>query len=384
MNDKQYASVVEEGEKNPDNWPDWVLKYEAKFGSSYEKDFVDLILKRIPDLSPEDVSAQTEFKNFSGIKRRFIDFTIKEGEEVRIALEVDGWDKTGTGTGQTHDEFDDWLYRQLSMTAEGWVPLRFSNREIKPKQAEFREMVWLQLKMQRRRSEAGRADAEKARKADAELRKVAEEAKAAREALSRDQNAEQRFHELQGRRRKADASRLDEVERRRVQELQDENDKINQELDEEKRRREEAEKANRGMKFVIGAALAIVVVAVGAVFYFSQNDDGTDGHPLCDKAVATSEISDSNLGESVTVRGPVEGTKRLDGDSPVVFLNLGAPFPDQDLSVVIWGENLSNWGNVPPEDRYDGREVAITGELETYDSSLQVEANSPNDVVVCP
>lgn len=383
VNDQQYAPVVEGREKNPDSWPDWFQENEAKFGSEWERKFAETILVRIPGLRPEIVEPQKWFRDFSG-GNRYIDFTVEEGEEVRIALEVDGWDKTGTQAGQTHDEFDDWSYRELSMTAAGYVPLRISNRLIDRKTEDVQEMIRLQLEMQRKRAEAGRADAEKARKAEAELRKVAEEAKAARDASDRDQNAEQRFHELLAIRRKADAFRLDGIERRRVQQLQDENDRINQELDDEKRRREEAEKENRGMKFVIGAALAIVVVAVGAVFYFSQNDGGTDGHPLCDKAVATSEISDSNLGERVTVRGTVEDTKRLDGDNPAVFLNLGAPFPDQDLSVVIWGEKLSNWGNVPPEDRYDGREVAITGELETHDGSLQVEANSPNDVVVCP
>lgn len=103
------------------SWRDWLQENRRKFDSEWEEKFVTEILAEVQGLKPEDVFSQTGFEDFSG-RQRWIDFTIQEGDDVRIALEVDGWDKTGTGTGQTHDEFDDWLYRELSMTAKVELP----------------------------------------------------------------------------------------------------------------------------------------------------------------------------------------------------------------------------------------------------------------------
>jgi hypothetical protein len=60
-------------------------------------------------------------------KRRHIDFAVLEGDTVRIAIEVDGFDKTGSGRGMSRVEFVEWSRREQAMVAAGWRPIRVAN-----------------------------------------------------------------------------------------------------------------------------------------------------------------------------------------------------------------------------------------------------------------
>ena len=75
--------------------------------------------------------------------------------------------------------------------------------------------------------------------------------------------------------------------------------------------------------------------------------------------------------ESASYIGSVRGTP--------TFLNLGRPYPDQDFTVVIWGSNRGRFER-PPERMYDGREICVTGEIETYRGRPQIEARSPDQI----
>src|SRR5690606_34228481 len=55
---------------------------------------------------------------------------IVEGERVRIAIEVDGWDKAGRGQGMNKREMDDYLLRQNALSQQGWTVLRFLNSRV--------------------------------------------------------------------------------------------------------------------------------------------------------------------------------------------------------------------------------------------------------------
>jgi len=87
------------------SWSEFLRQHqqELKERSEYEYRFAAQVLAKIPDLSPAALQTQTEFRDEGG-KRRFIDFTVQE-PGVRIALEVDGYDKRGRGTSMTHEEF---------------------------------------------------------------------------------------------------------------------------------------------------------------------------------------------------------------------------------------------------------------------------------------
>jgi len=364
------------------NWDEWIARNRRALeqdGTPFERLFVEEILRNVPNLSPVSVSAQTQFLDLAGNERR-IDFTIEEGEFVRIALEVDGYDKTGTGGGQSRNEFHAWSYRELSMTAAGWVPLRFANGLIKREPEDLRECIELQLKMRRRVREAVKADGEKAEAARDKKREL----ESAAEAASKGGGvAEENLRKLLSQRRKSGAAYLSVADRERLYELQDQIDELNEELLKERGLRQQAEGENRGMKVLTIAFATVVVAIVGLVALFlvlGSNDDQSPPGTRCDNATPAAELSDADVDSVVTAKGEVAQYKTFDGG---VYLNLGADFPNQDLAVVITDEKFANW-KTPPEDLYDSREIAVTGRLGSNSVSLEIPVNSPNDVAICP
>jgi len=360
-------------------WDEWIAENHRALeedGTPFERLFVEEILRNVPNLSPVSVSAQTQFLDLAGNKRR-IDFTIEEGEFVRIALEVDGYDKTGTGGGQSRHEFQAWSYRELSMTAAGWVPLRFANGLIKREPEDLRECIELQLKMRRRVKEAVKADGGKAEAARDKKRELESAAEAASKGGGA---AEENLRKLLSQRRKSGAAYLSVADRERLYELQDHIDELNEELLKERGLRQLAEGENRGMK-VLTIAFATVVVAIVALFLvLGSSDDQSPSVAPCDNATPAAELTDADVDSVMTAKGEVTEYKTFDGG---VYLNLGADFPNQDLAVVITDEKFANW-KTPPEDLYDSREVAVTGRLGSNSASLEIPANSPNDVAICP
>lgn len=110
-------------------------EFEARHGdyikasSAYEHIFLTEVIFNIPELHPEDLVGQYKFEDDNG-KARLIDFVILIGGVPSIAIEVDGYDKTGTGRGMSKDEWDDFTYRQNQITMREMTLLRFSNREF--------------------------------------------------------------------------------------------------------------------------------------------------------------------------------------------------------------------------------------------------------------
>lgn len=134
----------------------WVERYRDQFGSDHEVLFANTVLPRVEGLTCDVVSVQYPFVDRDG-KKRYCDFTIIESETVRLAIEIDGYDKRGTGSGMTHDEFLDWQRRQASLAAQGWHVLRFANRDVRDHPQRCAEHV-SQLLKRLRQSEQGRVE----------------------------------------------------------------------------------------------------------------------------------------------------------------------------------------------------------------------------------
>jgi hypothetical protein len=94
-----------------------------------ELSFVLDVLGRVEGLDWSQVMYQYPFLDCFGGKR-FADFVIVRPGGLKLALEVDGWDKRGTGRGMDRADFDDWLLRQNALAAAGFTVLRFSNRQV--------------------------------------------------------------------------------------------------------------------------------------------------------------------------------------------------------------------------------------------------------------
>lgn len=147
---------TEQREERNKEFAAWVEHYRDQFGSDYEVLFANSVLPRVEGLTCNVVTVQYPFVDRDG-KNRYCDFTIIESETVRLAIEIDGYDKRGTGSGMTHDEFLDWQRRQASLAAQGWHVLRFANRDVRDHPQRCAEHV-SQLLKRLRQSEQGRVE----------------------------------------------------------------------------------------------------------------------------------------------------------------------------------------------------------------------------------
>jgi len=113
------------------DWSEFIEKNKSILSENYgwELMFVDKVLSKVPTLRPENIECQFPFLDGEGRNRR-MDFAIREGEHVRIAIEVDGYDKSGAGGGMSRREMEDFSYRQNALIQQGWHVLRFQNGQI--------------------------------------------------------------------------------------------------------------------------------------------------------------------------------------------------------------------------------------------------------------
>jgi micrococcal nuclease len=89
------------------------------------------------------------------------------------------------------------------------------------------------------------------------------------------------------------------------------------------------------------------------------------------------------IGVEVIVCGPVVDSKWASGSNgKPTFLNIGKPYPDKDrFTVVIWEEYRDNFPETP-EEFYLGKTVCVTGIIDVYKNSCQVELRSPSKIEV--
>ena len=359
------------------------------------------VLSNVRDLKPSDVHTQTHFTDVKGTNR-YIDFTIEEGDFIRIGIEVDGWDKRKRKTGMNPAEFRDWSLRELSMAASGWTPLRFANSLVASSPDDCRELIEIRLRLERERARAllaGGSRGEEEHRAIQSVRDTARDAERELESAT-DQSSVESIRAEFDRAYKKDlaelTSHLDSETEKRITVLEQErrttHAELERELEREAEKRRRAEKENHRMK-IMGAAIVAVAVLGIAAFFFGRDDGNDPGRQdagndpelvaRCDNATPADGLSAADEGELVTARGEVVGATRFDEGTPRIYLNLGNDYPDQDLAVVIWGDDSDNWVT-PPEAKYDNREVAVAGRLDTYEGALEIAANSPNDIVICP
>ena len=96
------------------------------------------------------------------------------------------------------------------------------------------------------------------------------------------------------------------------------------------------------------------------------------------KEISASDAS-SYIGQTVKVCSMVYGTKEL--KSGMTFINLGAAYPNSPLTIVIFGDDLSNFKKNPAS-YYDGKRVCITGKVTDYKGKAQIVIHREDEVLV--
>lgn len=88
-----------------------------------------------------------------------------------------------------------------------------------------------------------------------------------------------------------------------------------------------------------------------------------------------------HIGETATVCGLVASTRYEETSrGRPTFLDLGEPYPDNEFTIVISGERRSVFGR--PEEEFKDKQVCITGRIESYLASPQIEAKKSGDIVL--
>lgn len=71
----------------------------------------------------------------------------------------------------------------------------------------------------------------------------------------------------------------------------------------------------------------------------------------------------SHIGEQATVCGQVAGERTATGSrGEPTFINLDAAYPNQIFTILVWGEDRSNVGQLPS----DGERACATGRIQEY------------------
>ena len=98
------------------------------------------------------------------------------------------------------------------------------------------------------------------------------------------------------------------------------------------------------------------------------------------KTIKLEEVS-KYIGDSVMVLGKIYGGRYLPNTAnKPTLLNIGAPYPNQLLTVVIYEQDRKNF-EMSPEIAYKDREVFIIGRLELYNNKPQIVVRKSDQLI---
>lgn len=112
------------------SWREWNDKWRKVIvaQSGFEWNFATKVIQIVPGLKPSQVTPQRSFVGNDG-RERHMDFGIEVGNQ-RIAVEVEGWDKTGEDRGKNKAEHDEFNRRVQSLSADGWKVMTVTNAQF--------------------------------------------------------------------------------------------------------------------------------------------------------------------------------------------------------------------------------------------------------------
>jgi very-short-patch-repair endonuclease len=113
----------------PADWNEWKKTYQNTIRhSKFEWDFAIDVIPEVIGLKPSQVIPQHPFIGRDG-REYHMDFAIIS-ENAKIAIELEGYDKTGNGTGKSKKEHDEFNRRIQHLTRLGWKVLPITNAQF--------------------------------------------------------------------------------------------------------------------------------------------------------------------------------------------------------------------------------------------------------------
>lgn len=475
------------------NWEEWITanKKELEHVAGYEEQFVRCVLKKVPEIRPEDVTPQYHFTDSNG-GNRYIDFMIiNKSKGYKLPIELDGYWKV-----KTYYEFDDMLKRQNDLVKIYGVLLRYTNkkmendpqgiideirntlhlqntdqlskevtesqtakrlREYQSQLAWYEEQLELQKKKEKEQAKKFKEEQDKLSKAEQAIKAKENKANETKDIITKSD-----IEELQAT-ISALQSKVEEVSQPKttpyVKPLTDDgyasrkkplNDRpliTNKSIKDSKK----AKPTKLTVSHMVGIGSAsLIVIALGANSYFSkkekeqsmdsnpvalagsslshENEDNLDSQYKPQKNVTTQidNLSDSNYQtvsnnthvqqpiNSISNEGSLVSPTSSEGDSSYdaaissavpaakayqhigsyrvvcgnvaqvkefskgTYLNLGATYPNQDATIVVWDSDNNGLGQL---EQFEGQDLCIKGTIDSYKRTPQIKLSSSSQLM---
>jgi len=113
----------------------------------------------------------------------------------------------------------------------------------------------------------------------------------------------------------------------------------------------------------------LIITSFVALFAFNASAQTT---------TITAKEAAKHIGETVTVCDKVYSTKLLT-PSNMTFLDLGAAHPNQDLTLVIKGEDRSKFKGQPEVD-YKDKNICVTGLVIDFKGKPEIVVSDPSQI----
>jgi hypothetical protein len=128
------------GTPAPADWSEWKKHWRTTIKhSEFEWDFAMDVIPAVIGLKPSQVTPQHPFVGTDG-RQYHMDFAIVT-EKVKIAIELEGFDKDNSGSGQSKKQHDEFNRRIQSLTALGWKPLTITNAQFKSEPMHYAHLI---------------------------------------------------------------------------------------------------------------------------------------------------------------------------------------------------------------------------------------------------
>ena len=422
------------------NWDEWIAenRKQIEHVAGYEENFVRTILAKIPEIRPEDVTAQYHFRDSNG-GNRYIDFMISnQSKGYQLPIELDGYWKVNN-----YRDFNDMLERQNDLMAIYGVLLRYTNNKMNQEPdkvvVEIRKTLELQSKNQLSQKTIEKQNQQRVDEYQQELNQLKNELTQQKATHNQSSSTitgseiasiQAAIAELQ--------ANINQNNAPTVQHIQSEPIAIRTPT-------EPVKTKITGNQMLIAGSAGLVIVAIGANAFFNKSNDNvpmalvdessslvydTDDEknnrdtniPTVEDTPAKLELPFQNMPtppvaavkkepEKVDVYQPpsnqtqnnqsyeaavsntvpaAQAYKHI-GDYRVVcgyvaqvkgfskgkYLNLGTSYPNQDVTVVVWNSDMGNFDNL---DQYEGRDICVQGTVSSYKGTPQIKLSSMNQL----
>ena len=128
------------GTPAPADWSEWRKHWRSTIKhTEFEWDFAMDVIPSVIGLQPSQVTPQHPFVGIDG-RQYHMDFAIVT-EKVKIAIELEGFDKDNSGGGQSKKQHDEFNRRIQSLTALGWKPLTITNAQFKSDPMHYANLI---------------------------------------------------------------------------------------------------------------------------------------------------------------------------------------------------------------------------------------------------